>query len=133
MEYDLKIEAATRLRVEDSLIQPSIDGLALAKVANISRFKSVVLPDTPHTLERPLKLMRPRGHRELMVVVIGRLSGELRRIKCTLHMRREKLLDLVGELKVPKQERRLLCGFLAEAFYLEEGEWGETNMIQMDW
>ena len=134
LEYDPKVEAATGLRVEDSLIQPNADGLAFARVANVSRFNSVVSHGTPlgeaveadtiPPAQRPAEAS-DGGDRE----AIRRVTAD------QAHVRKEKLLDLVGGLEIPEKERRLLCGFLAdhhEAFCLEEGERGETDIIQME-
>ena len=49
--------------------------------------------------------------------------------------RRKELLKLIGEPDLPKAEREELLAFLAdnhEAFSLEDGERGETDLVQLE-
>ena len=57
------------------------------------------------------------------------ITGELRD-EC----RRKKLLELLGDPDIPPEEKEQLLEFLAsnhEAFSLEEGERGETDLVEM--
>ena len=134
LDYDSSVEQTTGLQFEDALLQPDQDGVATLCVSNSRGFLGLVEEGTvlgtavkavvvePTVSDTPAPMDPP----DTLVKKVSTLSDQ---------QRRKELLKLIGEPDLPKAEREELLAFLAdnhEAFNLEDGERGETDLVQLE-
>ena len=133
LEYDVEIEQSLGLRISDALVRVSDDGTARVVVTNPSGFTRNAEEGArlgsaiPVTVEMPEELVEDsRAH--MVSCKTGSRGDNRSRMRC---LRLEEILEGPD---LPNPEKKTLLKFLADhhhAFCLEEGERGETDLIQM--
>ena len=131
-------QAATGLRVADALLQATEDGAAQLIVSNPSGFTQTVEENAVLGEATEVNVVKPEEQTTPNQTESVNFSGD-RVFRITRELRdncrRKKILELLDEPDLPPDEKQRLLEFLAsshEAFSLEEGERGETDLIEMD-
>ena len=145
LEGDPDIEATTGVRVMNVLMDTARDGEPQILLSNHSGLtqkldKGAILGGATEVdvvepgEEDTTKMLTESDPDQTEVIQLSgghvfHITGELRD-EC----RRKKLLELLGDPDIPPEEKEQLLEFLAsnhEAFSLEEGERGETDLVEM--
>ena len=134
LDYDPSVEQTTGLQIEDALLQPDRDGFATLCVSNSGGFVGSVEEGTIIGKAAEAVVVEPAVsdtsapmHSSDTLVKRVSVSKD--------QQRRKELLKFIGEPELPKAEKEELLAFLAdhnEAFSLEDGERGETDLIQLE-
>ena len=131
---DEALESLTGLSDDDTLLQPSGDGRSHILISNFTSYTLSLKEGeiVGHVEEVDIIDMQPEDSTcdsDCNAFVVRSLSDEY---SDRDQQRRQKLRDVLSDL--PPQERERLLNFLAtyhHMFGLEEGERGETDMVQM--
>ena len=134
LDSDSSVEQMTGLQIEDALLQPDEDGFATLCVSNSRGFVRSIEKDTIIGRAAEVVLVEPAvgdtpaptRPADISVKIVSILKDQ---------QRRKELLNLIGEPDLPKPDKEELLAFLAnhhEAFSLEEGERGETGLVQLE-
>jgi hypothetical protein len=133
LDYDSSVEQTTGLQVEDALLQPDQDGFATLCVSNSRGFTGLVEEGT--VLGRAAEAVVVEPATSDTPALVHPLDTSVKRVSTSSdQQRRKELLKVIGEPDLPKAEKEELLAFLAnnhEAFSLEDGERGETDLIQL--
>ena len=129
------LHANSRLKVEDSLLQPDGEGKAFIVMENHTGYTEVLEEGTDVGLVTPASVIKPLQKPESATV-----SVEVKAIRSEEENmdRREKLLTFINieRSNVPSEsERKELAEAIAdyhEAFSLTSGERGETDLVQFE-
>ena len=150
MENDPKLEEVTGVQVEDALLKPTRQGFAQLRILNPSGFtqsieEGFVLGEAVEATVVSSKNESQEGCGSEAVLLAGVRNAQegpmdLELVKRVMsveqeQVRKRKLTEQLEEPHLPEPEKSRLCEFLAdhhEAFSLEEGERGETDLIQME-
>ena len=150
MENDPKLEEVTGVQVEDALLKPTRQGFAQLRILNPSGFtqsieEGFVLGEAVEATIVSSKNESQEGCGSEAVLLAGvrnaqegPMDSELFKRVMSVEqepVRKRKLMEQLEEPHLPEPEKSRLCEFLAdhhEAFSLEEGERGETDLIQME-
>ena len=125
---------ASVLQVEDSLIRLDKDNTGYLVIANPTGFTQSLAGNTrvggasPVTVEERTET---KGGCDVCRVSVGGLQEDRDRVQ----WRKRKLESLLEEPHLPSQEKMQFLTFLADhhhMFSLEEGERGETGLVQME-
>lgn len=142
VEHDPEIEKSTGLQVEDALLKPTPEGFAQLLVTNPSGYsqsavRGIVLGEAVEaTVIQPEETHLSA---QAYAVTVEGSHGTVAREDCAegtsaLKERRQKLLNLLGEHDLPAPEKTALQKSLTDhcqAFCIEDGERGETDLIPM--
>ena len=134
LDYDPSVEQRTGLQIEDTLLQPDRDGFATLCISNSRGFVGSVEEGTVVGKASEAVVVEPTMSDTSAPIHL--LDTSVRRVSASNdQQRREELLKLIGEPDLPKAEKEELLAFLAdhhEAFSLEDGERGETDLVQLE-
>ena len=143
VESDGDLEKATGLRVEDTLVQPTIEGLAHVIISNMTGCSSYVSAGMVIGEAAGVEIVednKPRSHNSASK---GAQTSEeqadeslvIRNIK-SVDDRKEELRKLIGKPKLlDKKQTQDLLNFITDhhtAFCLDIQERGETNLVEME-
>ena len=133
---DEALESLTRLSSNDTLLQPSRDGRNHVLISNFTGYTQSLKEGeiVGHVEEVDIIDMLPEDSTcdsDCNAFVVRSPSDEY---SDRDQQRRQKLRDVLTPPDLPPQERERLLNFLTtyhHVFRLEEGERGETDMIQV--
>ena len=133
VESDNNLQNSLGIVVGSSLLKPDEDGVAQLPVWNPAGFTRTLENGEILGNATEAAVIHPSNSKPAVQTVSAREdTGEI----CRKHiLRKEKLRDLLGESDLPPLEKEALLAFLTDhhhAFSLEEGERGETDLIQME-
>ena len=143
VKSDSDLEKATGLQVEDTLVQPTIEGLAHVIISNMTGCSNYVSAGTVIGEAAGVEIIEdntPRSHNSASK---GAQTSEeqadeslvIRNIK-SVDDRKEELRKLIGKPKfLDKKQRQDLLNFITDhhtAFCLDIQERGETNLVEME-
>ena len=137
LEYNESIERTLGLRINDALIQTSKDGSAQILIANPSGFTQRVEGGVRLGNAVQVTVETPDEVTDYSKAYMVSSDPELPR-NCSpvrAQMRKTKLEETLEEPDLADHEKTILFNFLADhhyAFCLEEGERGETDLIEME-
>ena len=132
LDYDKSVERATGLVVEDALIQPTKEGYATLCVSNRQGFMHSVRDGTTLGRASEATIVSATALSQLGASVTDSVK------KVTIQNdseRKAKLLKMIGKPDLPQSQSTQLMNFLADhhdVFSLEEGECGETDLVQLE-
>ena len=130
------------LSMPDALLEPTSDGYAQLLVTNPSGFTQTVEQDALLGEATTVEVVQPDDHEAFILTTgVGHDLDDAAGHACSQvrdshdGTRRKKLLEKLGEPELPDMEKKRLLEFLTdqhEAFSLEEGERGETSLVEME-
>ena len=132
LECGDSIEETIGLRITDTLFQPDSDSTGWVLMANVSGFTQTVEEGTRVGDASPVVVENPEE--ETYGQHAWRITSEFEHPSRS-EVRKQKLEAVLEEPELPQQEKTTLPRFLRDhhhAFSLEEGERGETNLVQME-
>ena len=133
LDYNPSVEQKTGLQIEDALLQPDGDGLAMLCVSNSRGFVGSVEEGTVIGKAAEAVVVEPAVSDTPAPTYQS--DASVKRVSTQGDKQRKKeLLKLIGEPDLPKAEKEELLVFLADlhkTFSLEEGERGETDLVQL--
>ena len=132
VEYDPQVEKDTGLQVGSALLQPSREGFSQLLISNRSGFTQTAEKGTVLGVAVPATAVPTKDTHPSIRACLVRAEEKA---SPTMPGRREKLLHLLGEPDLPEPHKTAFKEFLAEhhsAFSVEEGERGETDLIEME-
>ena len=131
VEYDPQVESDTGLQVESALVQPSQEGFAQLLVSNHSGFTQAAECGTVLGVATPATVVSAEDtHPSVRAYLVAAEENPL-----GVQERQEKLLHLLADPDLPEQDKATFKEFLAsyhQAFSVEEGECGETDLVEME-
>ena len=118
--------------MEDSLLNPAAGGLAQVVLMNSTGFTQVIEAGTELGTGEAATIVEPAAEDDDMTSLcnINKLSSG-----ATDRQRRDLLLEYVGQPDLPESERVKLFELIQnhhEVFALEEGERGQTDLVEME-
>ena len=133
VESDSNLQNSLGIMVGSSLLKPDEDGVAQLPIWNPAGFTRTLEAGEILGNATEAAVVHPSNSEpEVQMVLARENTGEICREQI---LRKEKLRDLLGEPDLPPLEKEALLAFLTDhhhAFSLEEGERGETDLIQME-
>ena len=132
LECDGSMAKESGLAVQETLLQPSEEGLGNLKVYNISSFTERMEEGTILGNAVEACIVEPEeecGRIVGTVVTVGQMSTSQE------HDRWKKLRELIGKPDLPEHDKNLLCDFLMghhDVFALEDTDQGETDLMQLE-
>ena len=131
IEADTQLKENTGVVKEDAILSLTEDGLAQTVIANPTGFTQVIKEGTELGTGMIATVFEPTGSSSdsktpstVSQVSTSKPSAQ----------RQDILMKLIGQPDLSEQERKRLVELLSdhhEVFALEEGEWGETDMVEM--
>ena len=132
LEDDNSTEKTTELRITNTLLQPYSNNTSWVLVTNPSGFTQTMEGGARVGTASPVVVEAP--DEEVCAPRTWRISGEWMD-PTQVEAREKKLEAALEEPELPQHEKTALLRFLCDhhhAFSLEEGERGETDLVQMD-
>ena len=133
VESDSILNNSLGIMVGSSLLKPDEDGVAKLPIWNPAGFTRTLEAGEILGKATEAAVVHPSNSEpEVQMVSAREETGEIYREQI---LRKEKLRDLLGEPDLPPLEKEALLAFLADhhhALSLQEGERGETDLIQME-
>ena len=133
LERDPSLEESTRLQLEDVLVQPTEEGIAHLRIYNPSGFTGAIREGT--ILGEAVEATEISPCDTLEDSQEQHEIPEIRKVSADSDdKRKQELLKKLEEPDLPDAEKTLLCNFLTNnhlAFSLEDGERGETDLVEM--
>ena len=132
LDYDVSIEQATGLVVKDALIQPTKEGYATLYVCNRQGFMHSVRDGTTLCQASEATIVSAPALSQLGASVTDLVKKVMVQNDSE---RKAKLLKMIGKHDLPQSQSTQLMNFLAnhhDVFSLEEGECGETDLVQLE-
>ena len=131
LDYDESIELSTGLVVEDALIKPTEEGYAFLRVSNCRGFMHSVKDGTTlgRACEATVVDVELQSNHNVSEPLVKKVYT------CDDSEKEAKLLGVVGVSDLPPGQKEQLMDFVTnhhDVFSLEEGERGETNLIQLE-
>ena len=131
IEYDKTVENATGLQVEDSIFTPS-DGVACLVVTNPSGYTQVL--GEGEELGRASEVSMVEPNMESTCVKMLSVPMDQKQAPCDME-RCKKIRELMVPTDVAESDRSKLIQLLEDhnaAFSLEDGEQGETDVVELE-
>lgn len=137
LDNDQKIEESIGVHIGDALLQPSEDGIAYVLIATPTGFtQRMEVREVLGKAVQATVVCAGNTESSRVFIVWAKAEGTVASNAITQEKaRQKKLKEILGEPDLPDPEKETLLRFLTEHHYtfcLEEGEGGETDLIQME-
>ena len=127
-------EQGSGVYMEDCLLEPRDDGITRVSITNPTATTQIIQAGKELGQVSPVSIVQVEGTETLVGRVLS-ARGDPQQAASQEKSRKAKLIHAVGELDLPEKEREAFQAFLMShhhAFSLEDGERGETDLIQME-
>ena len=138
IQHDKNTQNATGICIGDALVRPDPDSLSQILVTNMTLFTRRLEGGDVIGEATPVAVVCLTDPADSEAFVVNTVLGEERREGERSegeYRRQKKLKEVLSEPDLPDQEKRVLMEFLTanhHIFSLEEGERGETDLVQME-